>query len=222
MKKILLFSILAAFLTGKGHAQSYELRTMDDSVSYAFAIDAAEQLKMMFPDANPDAMAAAFRDVLGDRPGRMSRDDAYAYLSEYFTVRLPAINQEKSEAWLAEVQRENPNVRKTESGLLYEIVKPGDGVKPTSDTDEIVFHYEGRLKNWEVFDSSLERGEPLRVTLGLLIPGWIEGMKLIGQGGVIRLWIPSELAYGERASGPIPPNEALYFEVELIEVVSAT
>ncbi|MBO7331715.1 MAG: FKBP-type peptidyl-prolyl cis-trans isomerase [Alistipes sp.] len=131
---------------------------------------------------------------------------------------MPRKNKEASEAWLAKVEKQK-GVNKTESGLLYRIDREGDAVKPTGK-DMVKCNYEGKLRDGFVFDSSYERGEPAEFPLSGVIPGWTEGLQLIGQGGQITLWIPSELAYGQGGAGGgmIGPNEALEFKVELIEV----
>jgi FKBP-type peptidyl-prolyl cis-trans isomerase FkpA len=127
-------------------------------------------------------------------------------------------NTEASAAWLAEVEKQE-GVQKTESGLLYRIDREGSAVKATEDTDVVLVNYEGKTAEGKVFDSSYERGEPISFPLDRVISGWTEGMKLVGVGGQITLWIPAELAYGERGAGQdIGPNQALEFKVELLEV----
>ena len=129
-----------------------------------------------------------------------------------------AENAEASAKWLAEVETME-GVKKTESGILYRIDREGSEVMATEDTDVVLVNYEGKTSDGEVFDSSYERGEPISFPLNRVIKGWTEGMKLVGVGGQITLWIPSELAYGERGAGAnIGPNQALEFKVELLEV----
>ena len=127
-------------------------------------------------------------------------------------------NTEASAKWLAEVEQME-GVQKTESGILYRIDREGSEVMATEDTDVVLVNYEGKTSEGKVFDSSYERGEPISFPLNRVIKGWTEGMKLVGEGGQITLWIPAELAYGERGAGAdIGPNQALEFKVELIEV----
>jgi FKBP-type peptidyl-prolyl cis-trans isomerase len=127
-------------------------------------------------------------------------------------------NKEASEKWLAEVEQME-NVVKTESGLLYRIDREGSDVYATADTDVVEVNYEGKTRDGKVFDSSYERGESISFGLNQVIRGWTEGMKLVGEGGQITLWIPSDMAYGTRGAGAnIGPNEALEFKVELIKV----
>ena len=107
---------------------------------------------------------------------------------------------------------------KTESGLMYRILRKGDGAKPKA-TDTVTVHYKGWLDSEKVFDSSYKRGESISFPLNGVIKGWTEGMQLVQEGGMIELEIPSELGYGQRgAGGLIPPNANLHFLVELIDI----
>jgi FKBP-type peptidyl-prolyl cis-trans isomerase FkpA len=111
-----------------------------------------------------------------------------------------------------------PEFSKTESGLRYRILRHSDGRKPTADSTVSV-KYRGWLSNGNVFDSSYERGKPTTFPLQNVIAGWTEGLQLVGQGGMIELWVPSRLGYGERGSpGSIPAHSNLHFIVELVSV----
>lgn len=149
----------------------------------------------------------------------MSNIEANKYLREYFTVKIPAQNKKASEEWLAKIEKKK-GVKKTASGLLYKIEKEGDmSAKPTSIEDVVKVHYEGTTRTGKVFNSSYKRNAPIDFSLNRVIKGWGEGLQLVGKGGKITLWIPSELAYGERGAGAdIGPNEALCFVVELLDV----
>ena len=123
-----------------------------------------------------------------------------------------------SAEWLAEIEKME-GVVKTESGLLYRIDREGTGAFATTDKDTVEVNYEGKTRDGNIFDSSYERGESISFALNGVIRGWTEGMKYVAEGGQITLWIPSELAYGERGAGEnIGANEALEFKVELIKV----
>jgi len=112
----------------------------------------------------------------------------------------------------------NDSVKQTESGLQYLVIKEGNGAKP-GPTDVVTVHYTGTLIDGTVFDSSVERGEPATFPLDQVIPGWTEGLQLMSEGSKYRLFIPSELAYGEKGAGDqILPNSTLIFDVELIKV----
>lgn len=107
----------------------------------------------------------------------------------------------------------------TPTGLQYQVVKQGEGLKPTPE-DVVLVEYEGKLADGTVFDSSKKNGQPATLPVGGLIPGWVEGLQLMTKGSTYKFWIPPELAYGEMGAGNgvIPPNAALVFEVTLLDV----
>lgn len=129
---------------------------------------------------------------------------------------LPEINLAKSAEYLSE-QRKQKNTKETDSGLLYQVLKKGDGDQPTAE-DEVEVHYHGTLIDGSVFDSSRDRGEPAKFKVGQVIAGWTEALQLMKVGAKWKLFIPSELAYGKRGNNSIGPNEALTFEVELLGI----
>ena len=126
-------------------------------------------------------------------------------------------NKEKGEAFLA-ANAKKAGVQVTESGLQYIIEEAGNEVKATAPQDTIWAKYCGKLLDGTVFDETPEDSEPRQFTLGGVIPGWTEGMKLVGEGGKIKLFIPAELAYGERGNRSIEPNSVLQFDVEITKV----
>lgn len=107
--------------------------------------------------------------------------------------------------------------QETPSGLRYRILRASEMSKPLA-TDTVEVNYRGWLDNGRQFDSSYDRGEPITFELNGVIPGWTEGMQLIGEGGMIELWIPSDLGYGPKGTQGIPPNANLHFIVELISI----
>jgi len=111
----------------------------------------------------------------------------------------------------------NPNVKSLPSGLQYEVLKAGDGARPIL-SDKVKVHYHGTLIDGKVFDSSVDRGEPISFQLSGVIKGWQEGVALMPVGAKYKLYIPHELAYGERPAGSIPPFSTLIFEVELLGI----
>lgn len=106
----------------------------------------------------------------------------------------------------------------TESGLQYEVLHKGEGTEHPTNTSKVKVHYHGTLIDGTVFDSSVERGEPISFKLNQVIKGWQEGLTYMTVGDKFRLYIPSPLAYGKNGSGPIPPAASLIFEVELLEI----
>ena len=180
-------------------------------------------------------------DNIHNGKGRLTEEFAMEYTRNYFTVVIPEKNRKESEEWLAKIAKQK-GVKKTESGLLYKIENAGDeNAKAINDEDVVKVLYTGRTKDGKVFDSNrwadmpaerqemiksyqpdqAEKDNPIEFPLNRVIKGWTEGMKLVGKGGKITLWIPSDLAYGERGAGQdIGPNQALFFEVELLEVTS--
>ena len=112
---------------------------------------------------------------------------------------------------------QRPEVKTTASGLQYEVLTEGTGPKPTGSTARVTVHYEGRLINGTVFDSSYKRNQPASFGLNQVISGWTEGVQLMPQGSKCRFFIPSDMGYGSRGAGSIPPNSTLIFDVELLQ-----
>lgn len=144
-------------------------------------------------------------------------------MSEYFQTRAQtnanaaaAENLAEEEAFFAELDQQD-NIMVTDSGLRYEIIEEGSSTRPGA-TDKVKVHYEGKLINGDMFDSSLRRGEPIEFGLNRVIKGWTEGLQLIGEGGKIKLYVPAELGYGSTARPGIPAGSTLIFDVELLEV----
>ncbi len=225
----------------KADADMFESEAQRNEVSFAFGVDLGTNIKNSDIPVQIYWINTAMSDVNTGKP-QMSEEVAMQFLQNYFTVVLPAKMKEESEKNLAKIEKE-PGVIKTESGLMYRIEVEGDkDVIATADEDTVKVNYTGRLlRNNNVFDSSrfADRpaeqqammlaqdpnagvDSPIEFPLNRVIPGWTEGMKLVGKGGRITLWIPAELAYGERGAGnDIGPNEALCFDVEVLDVIPA-
>lgn len=127
-----------------------------------------------------------------------------------------AENLAAGQAFLAENAGKD-EITTTDSGLQYEVIQEGEGSKPSA-TDTVTVHYTGRLLDGTVFDSSVQRGEPIEFPLNRVIPGWTEGVQLMSPGAKYRFWIPANLAYGEQGPASIGPNQVLDFDVELISI----
>lgn len=191
-----------------------------DKLSYALGLSMGQNFKGSGVDKlNADDFADALRAVYGEGAPAMTYDEAKQVVQEYFTnlqAKAGEMNAKAGKEYLANNAKEE-GVKVTESGLQYLVVKEGNGKKP-GPNDVVTVHYTGRLIDGTVFDSSVERGEPATFAVGQVIPGWVEGLQLMSEGSAYRLFIPSELAYGEHGTGPIQPNSTLIFDVQLLKV----
>ena len=160
-------------------------------------------------------------DVLSGKQPAITYDEAKEVINNYFMKlqkeRLE-INKKAGEEFL-NINRHKAGVVELPSGLQYEVLKNGTGAKPTAN-DKVKCHYHGTLINGTVFDSSVQRGEPAVFGVSQVIPGWVEALQLMPVGSKWRLFIPSNLAYGENGAGNlIEPNSTLIFDVELLDIV---
>ena len=232
MKKISVLvatAIVAMGITSCGDShKSASLKTAADSVSYAIGISTGagykENLKTLPGDpANVDDLIAGFiQAIKGDSSAmKMTPQAAQAYVQTYFmeaSARDAKKTKEEGEKFLAE-NKSKKDVFTTESGLQYQVVTEGTGDKPTA-TDKVKVHYTGTLLDGTKFDSSVDRGEPMEFPVNGVIKGWTEVLQLMPVGSKYIVWIPSDLAYGERGAGQdIKPNSMLKFEIELLEIV---
>ncbi|GAB3253659.1 FKBP-type peptidyl-prolyl cis-trans isomerase [Larkinella harenae] len=203
-------------------SSSIKLNNAIDSVSYSIGVNVGFGLKQQnLANANVSAIAKALEDVLREKNIQIAPEQANRIIGEFFqrerTVKAEA-NKKVGEQFLAE-NKKKPGVKTTASGLQYEIVKEGTGPKPQT-TDTVKAHYTGRLIDGTVFDSSVERGQPLEIPVNQVIQGWSEALQLMPVGSKWKLYIPSALAYGSQGTGPqIGPNSTLVFDIELLEIV---
>lgn len=200
-----------------------------NKLSYALGLGIGRQLAQMgAEDLNIDDFSQAIKDILTGKEPQVSDQEAQKLVTTFFEEqeakqRAAAAekykdNKEKGEAWLANKAMEE-GVVALPSGLLYQVLNEGSGKKPTAE-DTVECHYEGRLIDGTVFDSSYKRGESTTFPLNGVIAGWTEGVQLMSEGAKYRFFIPYQLAYGERGAGQaIPPFAALVFDVELIKVL---
>ena len=193
-----------------------------EEISYALGMNIAANLKTSgVENINYEDFNEGLKAVFSGEDTKMTTQEANHLLQEFFTVLQNKQNGAKIEegkAFLAEnAQRET--VTELESGLQYEILKEGNGPKPKA-TDQVKCHYHGTLIDGTVFDSSVERGEPAVFPVNGVIQGWVEALQMMPVGSKWKLFIPSELAYGERGAGQaIAPHSTLIFDVELLEIV---
>ena len=192
-----------------------------DKLSYALGLSMGNNfIRSGVSKLNADDFAKALKAVYGEGEMQMTYDEAKQIVNDYFTqleeeTRLA--NKKACEAYLAE-NAKRPEVKVTESGLQYQIIKEGEGESPkATDTEKV--HYTGCLIDGKVFDSSVQRGEPAVFGVNQVIPGWVEALQMMKPGAEWRLFIPSDLAYGPNGAGPlIGPDTALIFDVQLISI----
>jgi FKBP-type peptidyl-prolyl cis-trans isomerase FklB len=194
---------------------------LTDSVSYALGINIGENLKQSgFETINAEALAKAINAIYNGDSTFFTVEIAGQIINDYMAKQGEAEAQGAKQAgidFLAE-NATKEGVTSTPSGLQYEVITAGTGKSPVA-TDVVTVHYHGTLIDGTVFDSSVERGEPASFPLNGVIPGWTEGLQLMKEGGKTRFYIPSELAYGDRAASElIGPSSTLIFDVELIKV----
>ncbi|MBQ6965865.1 MAG: FKBP-type peptidyl-prolyl cis-trans isomerase [Bacteroidaceae bacterium] len=201
-----------------------------DKLSYALGLGIGQQLKQMGLKGHLviEDFAASIADVLADNPLKVPHQEAQHIVNTFFQKLEAEQNAAKAEAgkaakaegatFLAENAKKD-GIIVTKSGLQYEVLTEGTGRKPKA-TDTVRCHYEGRLLDGTVFDSSYKRNAPADFGLQQVIAGWTEGVQLMSEGAKYRFYIPYRLAYGEGGAGAsIPPFATLIFDVELIKVL---
>jgi FKBP-type peptidyl-prolyl cis-trans isomerase FklB len=206
---------------------SEESESFDKRGSYALGVDVGNSLMQLQANIDLDELVEGLLDVLSDREPEMTGEELQETLTDFLAkarednarrmAEASEENMQEGEAFLAE-NRTKEGVTETESGLQYMVLEQGDGPSPVA-TDRVTVHYEGRLLDGTVFDSSYERNEPAAFAVDRVIAGWTEAVQLMNVGGKFRLFIPSNLAYGERGAGQdIGPNATLIFDVELLGI----
>ncbi len=201
-----------------------------DSASYAIGVSFGSMLKQsQIESVNFDMLIKGMKEIMALDPADTTKklsltdDEINNAIQGYMMASQQAVEQAKVNAeneYLEGVKNENANVKSTESGLLYEIIEAGNQEMMPAATDTVAVNYSGALKDGSVFDSSEKNGgEPVEFVLNRVIPGWTEGLQLIGEGGKIKLWVPFKLGYGPRAmSAELPAYSTLVFDVELVKV----
>jgi len=203
------------------------LKDQKDKVSYSIGLDIGLTFKKQKMDLNPEAMTAGLKDALSGNKPLLTEDqvkETMTAFSKEMTEKQTAANKEAAgkntavgEKFLAE-NKTKEGVKTTASGLQYKVVKDGNGPTP-KDTDTVVVNYRGTLVDGTEFDSSYKRGEPATFPVNRVIKGWTEALQLMKVGSKYQLFIPSNLAYGERGpSQEIGPNSTLIFDVELLSI----
>jgi FKBP-type peptidyl-prolyl cis-trans isomerase FklB len=208
-----------------GQEKSPQLKDQKDKVSYSIGMQIGFNLGRQKVDINPDILAAGIKDALANKP-QLTPDqvkDVMAQFEKDMEQKQKELGEKnKTEgAKFLEENKKKPDVKTTASGLQYKLIKEGTGAQPKA-TDMVTVNYRGTLLDGTEFDSSYKRGQPATFPVNGVIKGWTEALQLMKQGSKYQLFIPANLAYGERAMGPdIGPNSTLIFEVELQDIKPA-
>ncbi|MEN8147943.1 MAG: FKBP-type peptidyl-prolyl cis-trans isomerase [Campylobacterota bacterium] len=241
MKKIylstLVFALVTMTITGCNEDKpakteaakpaAMTLSTQAEKVGYAYGLQIGAQLSASKDLLSSDALILGLQDSLDGKASRLSDEEIQMATMAFQKqaqeraaqnmAQLGEKNKADGEAFLAQ-NKAKEGVVTLPSGLQYKIVQAGTGATPTS-TDTVVTHYNGTLINGQVFDSSVQRGQPATFPVNGVIPGWTEALQLMKVGAKWQLYIPADLAYGERGAGQtIAPNSTLIFDIELLEI----
>jgi FKBP-type peptidyl-prolyl cis-trans isomerase FklB len=208
--------------TAKKTAPVVALKTTEDSLSYAIGISVAHFYKQQNIDQiNTALVTRAINDMMKNGNLLLNEQQANTCMVSYMEKAKSAKaagNKKIGEDFLA-ANKSKPGVVTLPSGLQYIVLKEGTGPKPTA-TDKVKCHYHGTLIDGRVFDSSVDRGQPVELNVNGVIPGWTEALQLMPVGSKWKLFVPSNLAYGDQQPGPmIAPGSTLIFDVELLDIV---
>ncbi len=214
-------SLWSASCNAQNKMKKEDLKTELDTVSYSLGVNIGSNIKQQgVKNLNLNALMKGMEQALAGDSTWLNDQEAMSAIQGYFTKISEAKGTESKkagEAFLAENGKKK-GITTTASGLQYEVIKMGDGDKPLA-TDEVTVHYHGTTTDGQVFDSSKDRGEPATFPLNGVIAGWTEALQLMPKGSIFKLYLPSNLAYGERGAGEkIPPHAVLIFEVELLDI----
>ncbi len=220
--------LILVFLAGLVGAQETPvLKDQKDKVSYSIGMEIGKNMKRQAVDVNPEFLVRGVKDAFSDGKPLMTDEEMKEALTAFqkemmtkqqeLAKKLGEKNQKEGETFLAE-NKKKEGVITLPSGLQYKVTKSGSGKKPKA-TDTVTVHYRGTLVGGTEFDSSYRRGQPVSFPVNGVIPGWTEALQLMEEGAKWQVFVPSNLAYGERGAGPqIGPNATLIFEIELISV----
>lgn len=217
-------ALVGLVLAGCDSETSAKLETPAQKASYGIGLNMGKSLAQEgMADLDSNAVAQGIDDAIGKKEQKLTDEElmeAFAYLQTRAEERMVEMNKEAVAAGnkFLEENAKREGVKTTESGLQYEVIKEAEGPQPGPD-DIVTVHYEGSLTDGTVFDSSIKRGTPIDLPVGGVIPGWVEGLQLMNVGEKYKLYIPSELAYGEQSPSPlIPANSVLVFDLELLGI----
>jgi FKBP-type peptidyl-prolyl cis-trans isomerase FklB len=224
MKLLIAVALSVLFLASLVNAQDTPvLKNQKDKMSYIIGMDIGSNLKKQSIDIEPAFLARGIKDALaGGKPLLTEQEiqETMGIFQKEMMAKQQAMankNKKEGEAFLNE-NKKKEGIKTLPSGLQYKVIKEGTGKKPKL-TDTVTAHYRGTLIDGTEFDTSYKRGQPANFQVSGVIPGWTEALQLMGEGAKWQLFVPSNLAYGERGAGAvIGPNATLIFEVELISV----
>ena len=216
--------IPAMTINAKAIQEEAELAKEKARTSYAFGMTVGGELRQAKLELNYDAFSKGLKAVMEQEKTLLESEEAFEIVQNAFEIALArqaATAKEKEEAFL-KFNAAQPDIQVTESGLQYIVLEEGDGPKPTAN-DTVIVHYEGALIDGTVFDSSYSQEQPEQIPLYMVIPGWTEGIQLMSVGSKYRIYIPSNMAYGERGAGQIiPPYSTLVFTIDLIGIADTS
>ena len=226
-RNLLVLAVLLIFIgacsKSNNIGNSAKIKSELDTVSYALGADVAKSLKERngLDELSYSAFLKGMQEVFNEEEVMMEDAQRQNKIRTYLQQLAEKRNQENLEKGkkFLEQNKGKEGVQVTESGLQYKIIEEGAGISPDAN-DTVKVHYVGKTIDGEVFDSSRERGEPAEFPVNRVISGWTEGLQMMKEGANYKLFIPTDLAYGTkvRPGGKIEPNEALIFDVELLEV----
>jgi len=220
MTKAVLLLVATNFLIG---CDKPNLKEPKGQYSYAIGVQIAKNLKDQGIELDTKAFNAAVKDISTGKEPQLSDEErmqALRTMSEGMRAKETAVaddNLKKGDEFLA-ANKGKEGVQVTASGLQYKVVREGKGKKPKA-TDTVEVHYAGTLIDGKEFDSSYSRNQPAQFPVKGVIPGWTEALQLMPEGSEYELYIPAQLAYGDRGNPSIPPNSVLIFKVELLKIV---
>ncbi|MFC1650520.1 FKBP-type peptidyl-prolyl cis-trans isomerase [Candidatus Latescibacterota bacterium] len=216
---------LSTFACGEKNGGSVDLSTDIAKVSYTIGIQLGQNFKQQNMEIDADIMSSAIKDVLNNNVPLLTDEEMAATMQE-LNNRMMAKQQEaaannlvEAEAFIAENAKKS-SVITLDGNLQYEVITDGTGAIPKT-TDTVSVHYHGTLMDGTVFDSSVERGEPVQFAVTGVIPGWTQILQLMKTGSKWKVYIPPALAYGQQGNQVIQPNTLLIFEIELLDIVTA-
>jgi FKBP-type peptidyl-prolyl cis-trans isomerase FklB len=217
MKLRVIVALGILFLVSQVNAEEkLLLKNQKEKVSYIIGMDIGGNLKRQSVDVDPNILAKGVQDALSGAKPSLSNEEIQEIMVA-FKKEMMAKQKERGEAFLAE-NKKKEGVKTLPSGLQYKVIKAGTGKKPKLN-ENVTVHYRGTLIDGAEFDSSYRRGQPASFPVSGVIPGWTEALQLMEEGAKWQLFVPSNLAYGERGTGGIiGPNATLIFEIELISV----